>query len=139
MLECRAAEGAAGSAPSSIGHGEEKEVFMREIRFRVPLLLVLIACLWVAGCRRAESVEKVVIVNPMGGVEQRIQIYVQAGGLGGTNGEVTFGEFANVLERTQVGPGIRNARPGEWVRIRTIIQPREGWIPADNIRPAPKD
>ena len=58
-----------------------------------------------------------------------------------TDAEVAVyaGEFARILERKTVGADVRGANPGEWVRIRTIIQPREGWITPDHTRPVPEN
>jgi hypothetical protein len=81
--------------------------------------------------------EKVVLLDPTEQRAGRFPIYVDAGGLGGTSAEVNAGEFARILERRTVGADVRGAKPGEWLKIRTIIQPREGWIEPLYTRPAP--
>jgi hypothetical protein len=43
------------------------------------------------------------------------------------------------LGREQVMPGTLNATPGDWIEIRTIIQPREGWMRFFKTRPSPRD
>src|SRR5262245_21467661 len=107
-------------------HGRGENESMRDIRFRFPLLLGLLACLLAAGCRRSEGHDRVIVINPAGGMDTTLSMYVKAGALGGTSAEVSYGEFATLLERSKVGPDVPGATPGEWVRIRTIIQPREG-------------
>ena len=83
--------------------------------------------------------EKVIILDLTDKRVSAYPIYEEAGGLGGTSAEVNVGEYARILEHRTVGAGIRGARPGEWVRIRTIIQPREGWIQPEFTRPAPEN
>jgi hypothetical protein len=105
---------------------------MRHVRW-----MVLIAALGFAAACGGEKGEKVVIMDPSNQLRNQIAIYAEAGGLGGTSAEVNAGEFARILERKTVGADVRGANPGEWVRIRTIIQPREGWITPDHTRPVP--
>jgi len=99
--------------------------------------MVFAAVLGFAACG-GEKGGKVVIIEPSGLVSY-LPIYSEAGGQGGTSAEVNVGELALILERKTVGAESRGARPGEWVRIRTIIQPREGWIEPLYTRPAPEN
>jgi hypothetical protein len=98
--------------------------------------MILAAALGLAAACGAQEGEKVVIVEPTGLMVSYLPIYAEPGALGGTNGEVNMGEFARILERRTVGVDVQGAKPGEWVRIRTIIQPREGWIEPKFTRPA---
>jgi hypothetical protein len=103
--------------------------------------IVLVAVsfsLILAACERKEAGEKIIIEGPRHGSES-LPLYAQPGGLGETNATVNLGEFARILDRKEVGADVLGATPEEWVKIRTIIQPREGWLRLDNTRPAPKD
>ena len=102
------------------------------------LLVAVSFALVLAACGRDEIGEKVIIIGPRHGSES-LALYAQPGGLGETNATVNLGEFARILDRKEVGADVLNATRGEWVKIRTIIQPREGWLRLDNTRPAPKD
>jgi hypothetical protein len=99
--------------------------------------MLFAAAMGFAACGGEKS-EKVVIIRPSAALVSHVAIYAEAGALGGTTGQVNIGEFALILERKTVGAEIRGAQPGEWVRIRTIIQPREGWIEPQYTRPAPE-
>ena len=101
-------------------------------------MIVAAALGFVFACG-GQKEEKVVVVSPTGDLTSHYPIYAEAGGLGGTNADVNTGEFAFIVERRTVSPDIRGATPGEWVRIRTVFNPREGWISPDKTRPAPED
>jgi len=101
--------------------------------------MVVTAALGLVAACGGQKEEKVVIVQPNGGMVSHFRIYSEAGGLGGTTAEVAAGEFARILERQTVGAELRGASPGEWVKIRTIFNPREGWIKPEQTRPAPRD
>ena len=101
--------------------------------------MVVTAALGLAAACGGQKEEKVVIVHPTGAMVSHFPIYSEAGGLGGTSAEVDVGEFARIIERQTVGAGIRGASPGEWVKIRTVFNPREGWIKPEQTRPAPRD
>ena len=105
---------------------------------RVVRWMAFAAALGFAGACGGQKAQKVVIVEPTGMPMSHLQLYVEAGALGGTSAEVNIGEFARILEQRTVGTEIRGATPGEWVRIRTIIQPREGWLQPQYTRPAPE-
>ena len=108
------------------------------MRTRVLCWMVFAAVLGVTAACGGQKGEKVVIMNPTGEMVYYLPIYAEPGALGGANAEVNFGEFARILERRTVGADVLGAKPGEWVRIRTIIQPREGWIEPQFTRPAPE-
>ncbi len=108
------------------------------MRSRVVRWMVVAAVLGFAACG-GEKGEKVVLIDASEALAPTIPIYAEAGAQGGTTGTVNVGEFARILERRTVGAEIRGASPGEWVRIRTIIQPREGWIQPEFTRPAPEN
>ena len=101
------------------------------------MILAASVCL-AAACGRGKE-EKVIILGPSGPFDSIVPVYSEAGGVGGQNAQVSAGDFATVLERKTIGPNPSGARPGEWLKIRTVIQPREGWISADFTRPAPAD
>jgi len=101
------------------------------------MILAASVCL-AAACGRGKE-EKVIITDPSGQYNSIIPVYSAAGGVGERSAQVSGGEFATVLERRTVGSDPPGARPGEWLKIRTMIQPREGWISADFTRPAPAD
>jgi len=109
------------------------------MRTRVACWVVLAAALGLVAACGGQKAEKIVFVDPTDQEMSHFPIYADAGALGGTNGDVNAGEFARILERRTVGAEVRGASPGEWVRIRTVIQPREGWIELSYTRPAPEN
>ena len=111
---------------------------MRQSRLPARWLIVVAALCLAAACGRGKE-EKVIIMGPSGQFDSIIPVYSEAGGVGGRSAQVSGGEFATVLERRTVGSDPPGARPGEWLKIRTVINPREGWISADFTRPAPAD
>jgi hypothetical protein len=104
-----------------------------------PFILGFVALsLILSACGKPGVGEKIIIDDPTRQL-QSIPLYGLPGELGGNKARVNVGEFAIILERKQVKPGTPNATPGDWIKIRTIIQPREGWMLFDNTRPAPRD
>jgi hypothetical protein len=91
-----------------------------------------------SACGKRGVGEKIIVDDPTRQL-QSIPLYGLPGEPGRTSGRVNVGEFATILDRKQVMPGTPNATVGDWVKIRTIIQPREGWIPFGYTRPAPRD
>jgi len=100
---------------------------MRQSRLPARWLIVVAALCLAAACGRGKE-EKVIIMGPSGQFDSIIPVYSEAGGVGGRSAQVSGGEFATVLERRTVGSDPPGARPGEWLKIRTVINPREGWI-----------
>jgi len=109
---------------------------MRQSRIPARWMIVAAALCLAAACGRGKE-EKVVILDPSRQYRTIVPIYMEAGGLGGQSAEVYMGEFARVLERRTVGPEVSGAKPGEWIKIRTVLKAREGWIGAEYTRPAP--
>jgi hypothetical protein len=104
-------------------------------------LLVLIAVLpvVVAGCGKTEESESAeVIIHAPDPMIEDLPIYAQPGGLGGAVGWVNVGARAVILDRREVGPDVTGAIPGAWVKIRTVLEPHEGWILLKNTRSAPR-
>lgn len=106
---------------------------MRQSRLLARSMILVAALCLAAACGRGKE-EKVIITGQSG-----VTVYSEAGGVGGQNAQVSSGEFATVLERRTVGTDPPGATPGEWLKIRTVFKPREGWISADFTRPAPAD
>ncbi len=104
-------------------------------------LLILGAFLILAtGCGGDAKRERVIIVDPATGTLYETSfhvLYAEAGGLGGTVANVNIGEYAKVLERRRVGPEVAGAVAGDWMKIRTLFEPREGWLTSEKTRPAP--
>ena len=111
---------------------------MRQSRLPARWLIVVAALCLAAACGRGKE-EKVILLGPSGPFDSVVPVYSEAGGVGGQSGQMSAGDFATVLERKTIGPNPSGARPGEWLKIRTVIKPREGWISADLTRPAPAD
>jgi hypothetical protein len=105
---------------------------------RVVRWMAFAAALGFAAACGGQKAQKVVIVEPAEKPVSSLPIYMEAGALGGTSAEVNIGEFARILEQRTVGAEVQGATPGEWVRIRTIFQPREGWLQPQYTRPAPE-
>jgi hypothetical protein len=115
---------------------------MRHQRFILSMGLLLLGAslILAAGCGSGAKEQRVIIIDPHSGtVAQTVShfLYGEAGGLGGAVGRVDVGEYAKVLERRTVSPKVVGAIPGDWMKIRTLYEPREGWISTDMSRPAP--
>lgn len=87
------------------------------------------------ACGGEERGKQIIIDDGATG-EQGYYLYADPGGLGGTTDWVNVGEMATIEASKQVEAGGRNVIPGEWVRIKTLYDPREGWIELKNTRPA---
>jgi hypothetical protein len=110
-----------------------RERSMRQNRLLARWMILVASLCLAAACGRGKE-EKVIIMGP-----SDVTLYSEAGGVGMQNAQVSSGEFAAVLERRMVGTDPPDARPGEWLKIRTVFKPREGWISAEFTRPAPAD
>lgn len=100
------------------------------------LLCVLVSSLGLlAACGDGGKSQQVIIDDPSR-TKYGHNLYAEAGGLGGTTDWVNVGEYAEVLEERQVSGDVEGAIPGIWVKVRTLYDPRQGWIEKDNIRPA---
>jgi hypothetical protein len=101
------------------------------------LVLALLCALGAAAaCGGAKKPQQVIIDDPTR-TKYGHNLYSEAGGLGGTTDWVNVGEYAEVLDERRVGPDVAGAIPGDWVKVRTLYKPREGWIEQLNVRPAP--
>ncbi len=89
----------------------------------------LVAC---GGEERGETI----IVDDVATGKQGFYLYTEPGGLGGTTDWVNVGEVATIEESKRVEAGGRGVIPGKWVRIKTLYDPREGWIELQNTRPS---
>ena len=115
---------------------------MRNQRFAPSwgLLLLGASLILALGCGGDAKGERVIIVDPARGTMLQTThhvLYGEAGGLGGAVGQVNIGEYAKVLERRRVGPEVAGAIAGDWLKIRTLYEPREGWLSSEKTRPAP--
>ncbi|MDP3940112.1 MAG: hypothetical protein Q8R92_18500 [Deltaproteobacteria bacterium] len=103
---------------------------------RLCLIFALLGTLAFFGaCGKAEKGTQIIIDDPTR-TKYGHNLYSEPGGLGGTTEWVNVGEFAEQLEERQVGGELAGAIPGVWVKVRTLYDPREGWIEKDNTRPA---
>jgi len=100
------------------------------------MLALLGALGYLAACGQGEKSNQVIIDDPSR-TKFGHDLYAEAGGLGGTTKRVNVGEYAELLEERQVGGDVPGAIPGIWVKVRTLYNPRQGWIEKDNVRPAP--
>ena len=87
------------------------------------------------ACGGEAPVEQIIIDDAASG-EQGYHLYAEPGGLGGTTHWVNVGELASIEESKQVKARGGKAIPGQWIRIKTHFDPREGWIEFKNTRPA---
>jgi hypothetical protein len=105
------------------------------------LLLLGASLILAAACGREKEGERVIIseagLQSAGPTYTHI-LYGGAGGTGGTVGHVNAGEYAIIIERRKLGPEVAGVVPGHWVKIRTLFEPREGWVLSDYTRPAPE-